>query len=134
MSVALAKSNVTRARSTATESNPSSGRSSLGAPLDDISSEKKGVNVRIRKTSSTEIPPLGAPVEEKRFWFQRTKSYDPDAIATQPSVFDDPDTALQYWPPDTWENLHRLDPSARWTWGEENKLIRKIDLKIMVGN
>lgn len=28
-------------------------------------------------------PPLGAPVEEKRFWFQRDKSYDPFAIATQ---------------------------------------------------
>jgi hypothetical protein len=30
------------------------------------------------------LPPLGAPQEEKRFWFQRSKStYDPQAIATQ---------------------------------------------------
>ncbi|GKT70222.1 LOW QUALITY PROTEIN: phthalate transporter [Colletotrichum tofieldiae] len=28
-------------------------------------------------------PPLGAPIEEKRFWFQRNKSYDPFATATQ---------------------------------------------------
>jgi hypothetical protein len=28
--------------------------------------------------------------------------------------------------------LHVFDPSFRWTWGEELKLIRKIDLKIMV--
>lgn len=34
-------------------------------------------------TSSRAVPPLGAPVEQKRFWFQRDKNYDPDAIATQ---------------------------------------------------
>ena len=33
-------------------------------------------------TSLNSNPPLGVPVQEKRFWFQRTKSYDPDAIAT----------------------------------------------------
>ena len=33
-------------------------------------------------TSITEIPPLGVPRDEKRFFFQRARSYDPDAIAT----------------------------------------------------
>ncbi|KZL74027.1 phthalate transporter [Colletotrichum tofieldiae] len=67
-------------------------------------------------------PPLGAPIEEKRFWFQRNKSYDPFATATQPSVFDDPDTAEKYHPRSDWENYHRFDPLARWTWTEEYAL------------
>lgn len=33
-----------------------------------------------------EIPPLGAPHDEKRFWFQRTRKYDPNGIATQVSL------------------------------------------------
>jgi hypothetical protein len=78
--------------------------------------------------------PLGVPEEEKRFWFQFSIKYDPNAIATQPSVFDDPETAKEYHPSVTWENIHRFDPSAPWTWGEEHKLIRKIDWKIMVSH
>lgn len=129
MSVALVKGSGLRSRSTATASGSSSSQASLRAL--EVTDEKAVGNVRIT-TIPSNVPPLGAPAEEKRFWFQRGKAYDPDAIATQPSVFDDPETALQYWPPANWENIHRLDPLARWTWGEENKLIRKIDLKIMV--
>ncbi|KXX79219.1 putative tartrate transporter [Madurella mycetomatis] len=57
---------------------------------------------------------------------------EPDISTTSSSVFDDPETAVQYQPHPNWENTHRFDPLARWNWREENRLARKIDLRIMV--
>ncbi|KAI0003513.1 MFS general substrate transporter [Xylariaceae sp. FL0662B] len=93
-----------------------------------------GKSAAIESTTSLDsVPPLGVPREEKRFWFQRTTSnFSHDAIATQPSVFDDPQTAEQYQPRKDWENLHRFEPKARWTWAEEYAIVRKIDWRITV--
>nr|RBQ84670.1 hypothetical protein FVER53263_08649 [Fusarium verticillioides] len=75
--------------------------------------------------------PLAAP-EEPRSWWQRRPKQDGEAIATRRSVFDDPDMARHYQPRSDWENLHRFDPSERWTFNEERKVIRKIDKRIMI--
>ncbi|KAI0115668.1 major facilitator superfamily domain-containing protein [Nemania sp. FL0031] len=85
-----------------------------------------------KKESVDSIPPLGQPREEKKFWFQRGKDYDPNAIATQPSVYDVADVKDQYMPQADWENAHRFDPLARWTWGEEHKVVQRIDWRIML--
>jgi hypothetical protein len=65
-----------------------------------------------------------------------------NAIAFQPSVFDDPDLRKFYWPRHNYENIHRFFPDFKWTVGEEKRfvlegfqligfrLIRKIDLRI----
>ena len=47
-------------------------------------------------------------------------------------MFDNPDTALQYQPPPDWENGHRFNPLARWTWREDKAAVRKLDKSIMV--
>lgn len=62
---------------------------------------------------------LATPVNElpKYFW-QRSK-LDLDSVATQLSVFDDPAGLKAYRPPPSYENAHRFDPAARWTWREE---------------
>jgi hypothetical protein len=61
--------------------------------------------------------------------------FDPDAIATQPSLWDSEDVEdlkARYIHPE-WENLSAFDPTFRWTYREESKVRRKIDIKIMVG-
>ena len=54
------------------------------AQVDDKSPGAATTDLGVLSSSSSisETPALGVPKEEKRFFFQRTKAYDPDAIAT----------------------------------------------------
>lgn len=73
-------------------------------------------------TLNEQKPPLGIPVDNVGggLWGRLKRSYvDLDSIATQPSVFDDPITCEVYRPPPQYENTHKFDPDARWTWREE---------------
>jgi hypothetical protein len=64
----------------------------------------------------------------------KLNSHDPNAIATQPSIWDSENIeeykALYIHP--QWENWSAFDPSFLWTWREEDKVRRKVDWKIMV--
>lgn len=74
----------------------------------------------LRAPSIKEVPPLGELLDDgSDRLFQSVNNRPLDAIATQPSVFDDPLTLEVYRPPPQYENVHRFDPLARWTWREE---------------
>ena len=79
-----------------------------------------------------EIRLLGNPSHKRWFSFQRNREqFDANTIATQPSVYDDPQTAIAFQPRPDWESLRAFDPSARWTWAEEYAVIRKVDFRVM---
>ncbi|KAG1795331.1 allantoate permease [Suillus plorans] len=91
-----------------------------------------------KRSSSLPTDNLVDEAEEQFSWttaiFRRKRIVHPDpgATATKRSVFDDPDLAPHYWPKKDYENLHRFDPTARWTYREEKALVRKLDWKIML--
>ena len=84
-------------------------------------------------TWSTLSVPLEAPREDDLVdddspafrvstWLFNRKTYDlhnENDIATRRSVYDDPDLSQFYIPKSDYENIHRFDPKARWTYKEE---------------
>ncbi|WQF82192.1 Putative major facilitator superfamily, MFS transporter superfamily [Colletotrichum destructivum] len=122
-------------------------------PATESSSDSDSVVKSVPNETVIPVAPLGKPRPERKFWFQKRQHYDPSAIATLPSVYDDPSIASKYKPRDNWyasfwsheakvtgdmnaklcrENIHRFNPSARWTWAEEDDVIRRTDWRIMI--
>ncbi|KAI8650312.1 hypothetical protein NCS57_01364400 [Fusarium keratoplasticum] len=64
----------------------------------------------------------------------KADEYDPDSIATQPSIWDSENLEeyKQLYIHPQWENWSAFDPNFRWTWKEENAVRHKVDWKIMV--
>ncbi|KAL2871157.1 putative MFS transporter [Aspergillus lucknowensis] len=101
-----------------------------------MSASEKTPRVRERSTDSPRENPqiiqAEAPQPALASLFSRRKKKDPEEIATQPSVYDDPKLAPYFQPHPKYENLHRFDPEFKWTWAEEKPLIRKIDWKVTI--
>ncbi|KAI2780470.1 MFS general substrate transporter [Daldinia loculata] len=92
------------------------------------SDQEKSPSKEIAETTVAEHTPPRHPLLS--LFRRKVKNHKPEDIATQPSVFDDPVKAEQFKPSPKYENLHRFDPSFKWTWGEEEKLVKKIDWKV----
>ena len=101
--------------------------------LNGSESNDKGENSEKSPRVVVEPLPLGEPLkDDDSSWWSKKKTVDLDAIATQRSVFDNPEVAKHYLPRPDWENLHRFDPSARWTWREE-KVVPTHNLSVCSG-
>lgn len=81
-------------------------------------------------THQQELQSTKPPIFPITTSFRRKKSLNLNDIATQPSVSDDPERARYFYPSENYENRHRFDPEARWTWAEELKVVNKIDWNI----
>ncbi|KAK9476992.1 major facilitator superfamily domain-containing protein [Lipomyces japonicus] len=105
--------------------------------LDNSSKESSLGDVTQLGSESINIPvgwPALATQKPQKFYFWNfsgPRNVNLDDVATQQSVFDDPEKSKLYWPIAEYENLHRVDPLARWSWREEVRVLRKIDFRIM---
>ncbi|GJJ06898.1 hypothetical protein Clacol_001094 [Clathrus columnatus] len=110
-----------------------------GVEEDNINKDSISKAISIHSVNSESFgkdlaPPVISPPTLTDLLFRRhkLKPLNLDAVATEASVYDDPILGPHYHPRPGYENLHRFDPSARWTYREEKAVIRKVDLLIML--
>lgn len=77
------------------------------------SSDDGSLESEIRLASASNAPTQGPISAIASLFRNETNRPSPDAIATQASVYDDPDLAEYYQPSPHYENLHRFDPTGR---------------------
>ena len=97
---------------------PSSVRSGVAGEQSSVDKNQDVQTVSVAGDLVDADPP---PFRFSDYLFQRnlSKPLDLDAVATKRSVYDDPDLSSHYWPKEDYENLHRFDPTVRWTHREE---------------
>ncbi|RAH46335.1 putative MFS transporter [Aspergillus brunneoviolaceus CBS 621.78] len=105
-------------------------------PLEDVQATSIDSPAGDTKDKSSSLAePDDEPQSRSLFAFfsaRKKKTIDLDAVATTRSVFDDSNLARFYQPHADYENLHRFDPSERWTYREERAVRRKTDLTILL--
>jgi len=94
--------------------------------------QKSGVVDYNSATFDTDLvdPDENSPRLTDWFFRRNNNEFDLDTIATKRSVYDDPILAKHYWPKESYENLHRFDPNARWTNREEKvgSMLRQVQV------
>ncbi|KAL2883493.1 hypothetical protein SGCOL_001176 [Colletotrichum sp. CLE4] len=116
-------------QSSATASESESKKDSDTIKLDAADEEIEQTKNRILREQA-DLRQQDTPIIPILSLFKKKNGYDPSAIATQPSVYDHPSTAKFFQPHPKYENLHRFDPTFRWSWGEELPLITKMDWRV----
>ncbi|KAK1658892.1 major facilitator superfamily transporter [Colletotrichum godetiae] len=116
-------------QSSATASESESKKDSDTIKLDATDEEIEQTKNRILREQA-DLRQQDTPIIPILSLFKKKNGYDPSAIATQPSVYDHPSTAKFFQPHPKYENLHRFDPTFRWSWGEELPLITKMDWRV----
>ncbi|EXF81465.1 major facilitator superfamily transporter [Colletotrichum fioriniae PJ7] len=116
-------------KSSASASEPKSKKDTDTINLEATDEEIEQTKNRILREQA-DLRQQDAPIIPILSFFKKKNGYDPSAIATQPSVYDHPSTAKFFQPHPKYENLHRFDPTFRWSWGEELPLITKMDWRV----